>query len=219
MENEANRRDFLRSGSLAAAGLLAAGAGPNAPADEPPKPAPKHDHQPDHREYPRTHAGPGGAVGSATDRGKLVPGRRAGGEPPVLVERPDLPNNLPWKMVNGAKEFHLHAQPVKRELLPGQFRNHWGYNGTMPGPTIQVTDGDRVRIVLHNELPEPTELYLHGLELPNVTGGVGFVTQNPIKPGSTGVYELTLQQTGTYFYHPYGARQGPASGRNPWGQE
>jgi FtsP/CotA-like multicopper oxidase with cupredoxin domain len=206
MENEANRRDFLRSGSLAAAGLLAAGAGPNAAADEPPKPAPKHDHQPDHREYPRTHAGPGGAVGSANDRGKLVAGLRSPTEPPVPVETPDLPD-LPWKMVNGAKEFHLHAQPVKRELLPGQFMNHWGYNGTMPGPTIQVTEGDRVRIVLHNELPEPTELHLHGLELPNVMDGVSFVTGDPIKPGGMGVYELTVHQTGTYFYHPHGAMQ------------
>src|SRR6202023_889375 len=77
-----------------------------------------------------------------------------------------LPNNLPWKTVKGAKEFHLHAQPVKRELLPNNFMNHWGYNGTMPGPTIQVTEGDRVRIVLHNDLPESTELHLHGLELP-----------------------------------------------------
>jgi hypothetical protein len=145
-------------------------------------------------------------VGNPTDRGKLVPGLRSPTAPPVPVETPDLPS-LPWKMVNGAKEFHLHAQPVKRELLPGDFMNHWGYNGTMPGPTIQVAEGDRVRIVVHNHLPEPTELHLHGLELPNAMDGVPHVVQEPIKPGGTGVYELTVHQTGTYFYHPHGAMQ------------
>jgi FtsP/CotA-like multicopper oxidase with cupredoxin domain len=146
-------------------------------------------------------------VGSATDRGKLVPGRRGTGKPPVLVETPDLPSNLPWKMVQGAKEFHLRAQPVKRELLPGNFMNHWGYNGTMPGPTIQVTEGDRVRIVVHNQLPEPTTLHLHGLELPIAMDGVPFLVQDQIKPGGTGVYEFTVHQTGTYFYHPHEAMQ------------
>jgi hypothetical protein len=146
-------------------------------------------------------------VGSPTDRGKLVPGLRSPNEPPVLVDTPDLPNNLPWKMVKGAKEFHLHAQPVKRELLPNDFMNHWGYNGTMPGPTIQVTESDRIRIVLHNELPEPTTLHLHGLEMPNAMDGVGYLAQDPIQPGGTFAYELTLHQNGTYFYHAHGAMQ------------
>jgi FtsP/CotA-like multicopper oxidase with cupredoxin domain len=185
---------------LAAAALLAQGEAQ----PEKKQPDPK---QPDFQSYPRDHAGPGGPLGSPTDRGKLVPGRRSPTEPPPLVETPDLPNNLPWKMVKGAKEFHLHAQPVKRELLPNNFMNHWGYNGTMPGPTIQVTEGDRVRIVLHNELPEPTTLHLHGLELPVAMDGIPFVTQDPIKPGGTGVYELTVHQTGTYFYHPHEAMQ------------
>jgi manganese oxidase len=190
VDAHSNRRDFLRVGTLASAGLVAtAGAAPIT------------------QEYPRDHPGGGGPVGSPTDRGKLVPGVRAAGEPPVLVETPDLPNNLSWKLVNGAKEFHLHAQPVKRELLPGDFMNHWGYNGTMPGPTIQVTEGDRVRIMLHNELPEPTTLHLHGLELPIAMDGVPFLAQDPIKPGGMAVYELTLHQNGTFFYHAHGAMQ------------
>jgi FtsP/CotA-like multicopper oxidase with cupredoxin domain len=204
MTGETTRRTFL-AGGTAAAGLLAAGAAGTEPPPEP------HHHQgvPEASggAYPRDHAGRGGPVGSPTDRGKLVPGVRSPNEPPVPVETPDLPDNLPWKLVGGAKEFHLHAQPVKRELLPGAFINHWGYNGTMPGPTIQVTEGDRVRIVLHNGLPEPTELHLHGLELPIAQDGVPFVVQDPIKPGGTGVYELTVHQTGTYFYHPHGAMQ------------
>src|SRR5260370_4997285 len=168
----------------------------------------QHDHgHPLSKDFPRDHAGPGGPVGSPTDRGRLVPGLRAATEPPVLVETPDLPNNLPWKMVNDAKEFHLHAQPVKRELLPNDFMNHWGYNGIMPGPTIQVTEGVRVRIILHNELPERTTLHLHGLELPIAMDGVAFLAQDPIQPGGMGIYELTLHQNGTFFYHAHGAMQ------------
>ena len=122
------------------------------------------------------------------------------------VEVPDVPS-LPFKLVEGVKEFHLHAQPVKRELLPGAFMNHWGYNSTVPGPTIEVNEGDRVRIVLHNELPEPTTLHLHGLELPVAMDGIPYVTQDPITPGETGVYEVTLHQNGTFFYHPHFAMQ------------
>jgi len=113
MNPDSTRRDFLRHGTLAA-GLLAAGATPQAQGAEPQdKKHQDHQHH-DHEAYPRDHAGPSGPLGSPTDRGKLVAGVRSPTEPPVLVETPDLPNNLPWKLVNGAKEFHLHAQPVKR---------------------------------------------------------------------------------------------------------
>jgi FtsP/CotA-like multicopper oxidase with cupredoxin domain len=209
MEPENTRRDFLIA-STATAGVLAAGSASQAEAAAPPARPAKHEHGHEHhggQDYPRTHAGPGGPVGSATDRGKLVGGLRKPGQPPVLVETPDLPSTLRWKRVKGAKEFHLDSQPVKRELLPGAVMNHWGYNGTMPGPTIQVSEGDRVRIVLHNHLPEPTSLHLHGLELPNVMDGVPFVVQDPIMPGKTGVYELTVHQTGTFFYHAHEAMQ------------
>jgi FtsP/CotA-like multicopper oxidase with cupredoxin domain len=192
---ESTRRAFLLGGPLATAGALTAVASPAQAEGQPATQKHEHKHE-GAQEYPRDHAGPGGPVGSPTDRGKLVAGRRSAGLPPVPVETPDLPNNLAWKMVKGAKEFHLHAQPVKRELLPGAFMNHWGYNGTMPGPTIQVTEGDRVRIVLHNELPEATSLHLHGLELPNVMDGVPYLTQDPIQPGGTGVYELTRRPGG-----------------------
>jgi manganese oxidase len=208
MQPDSTRRDFLVAGAAATAGLAAAGTGQAAPGAEPPaQPRQGQERQGAPADFPRDHAGRGGPVGSPTDRGKLVPGLRSPTEPPVLVETPDLPNSLPWKVVRGAKEFHLRAQPVKRELLPGQFMNHWGYNGTMPGPTIQVTEGDRVRLVVHNELPEATTLHLHGLELPVAMDGVPYVVQEPIKPGGTGVYELTVHQNGTYFYHSHEAMQ------------
>ena len=205
MRSETTHRRFLQGGVLATAGLLAAClclAGRSAPSDS--KAAPER--QPAPPDFPRDHPGVGGPVGSTTDRGKLVPGRRGAAEPPVKVVAPDLPD-LPYKVVDGFKEFHLTAEVVKRELLPGHVMNHWGYNGTFPGPTIQVVDGDKVRIVVHNNLPEPTTLHLHGLELTNSMDGVPHLTQRPIMPGKTGVYELTLHQTGTYFYHAHDAMQ------------
>jgi hypothetical protein len=168
--------------------------------------APEHKHHAASGDFPRDKPGPAGPVGSDTDRGKLVAGFRDLKLPPLPVVTPDIPD-LPYKLVDGFKEFHLHAEVVKRELLPDQQMNHFGYNGTFPGPTIQVVEGDKVRIVVHNHLPEETTLHLHGLELLNSMDGVPYLQQHPIQPGKTGVYELTLHQTGTFFYHSHDPMQ------------
>jgi FtsP/CotA-like multicopper oxidase with cupredoxin domain len=209
MNSETTRREFIRIGGIGAAGIVTAGAAHVASAQHQNHEAGTDQGHEGHTPTSSpalTQPGPGGPFGSPTDRGKLVSGNRSASDPPVPVEAPDLPK-LSWELKDGVKEFHLTAQPVKRELLPGVLMNHWGYNGTMPGPTIEVNEGDRVRIVVHNELPEPTTLHLHGLELPNALDGVEFVTQDPIMPGKTGVYELTLHQNGTFFYHPHMAMQ------------
>jgi FtsP/CotA-like multicopper oxidase with cupredoxin domain len=205
MEPESTRRQFLLGGAAAAAGLAAGGPAPGA---EPPTPPP-HDHEHHHgtQDYPRDHPGPGGTVGSDTYLGKLVPGlTRKPSDPPVPVETPDLPK-LRFKLVDGVKEFQLHCMNTRREFLPGQWIDVWGYNGSMPGPTIEVNEGDRVRIVVHNMLPESTTLHLHGLELANRYDGVHGVTQEPIRPGEKFVYELELHQAGTFFYHSHGPMQ------------
>ena len=77
----------------------------------------------------------------------------------------------------------------------------WGYNGSVPGPTIEVTEGDRIRVILKNELPEPTSIHWHGLEIPNSQDGAGGVTEAPTPPDGTHVYEFTLYQHGTFMYH------------------
>jgi hypothetical protein len=134
--------------------------------------------------------------------GKLVPGLRKPGLAPVEFVAPDL-SKLEWKMVGGAKEFHLHCMAVKQEFLPGIHMNVWGFNGSMPGPTIEATQGDRVRIVVHNDLPEPTSMHWHGFELPVAMDGVPWLVQNPIPPGKAFKYEFDLHQTGTFFYHSH----------------
>jgi manganese oxidase len=111
--------------------------------------------------------------------------------------------SLPWKMDNGVKEFHLIAEPVQREFAPGMLVNCWGYNGSTPGPTIEAVEGDRVRILVTNRLPEHTTIHWHGIFLPNGMDGVGGLTQPHIKPGETYVYEFTLRQHGSFMYHPH----------------
>lgn len=206
MPSETTRRQFLTG--VAAAGIATAGTATEPEkVTQPPREVSGHAHHDHGGDYPRDRAGPGGPVGSPTDRGRLVRGHRAAGEPPVPVVTPDLPAKLPWNMKDGAKEFHLHAKHTRREFLPGQSFDVWGYNDSMPGPTIEAVEGDRVRIIVHNELPESTTLHLHGLELPNRFDGVHCLTQEPIKPGATFAYELTLHQNGTFFYHSHGPMQ------------
>ncbi|HEY7388369.1 MAG TPA: copper oxidase [Bryobacteraceae bacterium] len=124
----------------------------------------------------------------------------------VPVVTPDVAD-LPFTMDNGTKEFHLVAEPVKQSVIPGRTLDLWGFNGSAPGPTIQAKEGDRVRIVFDNHLPEPTGIHWHGLELPVEMDGVPGIGQKPIMPGERFVYEFTLHQNGTFFYHSHMAMQ------------
>jgi FtsP/CotA-like multicopper oxidase with cupredoxin domain len=110
---------------------------------------------------------------------------------------------LPWRMKDGVKEFHLVAEPVVREIAPGMKAHLWGYNGQSPGPTIEVVEGDRVRIFVTNRLPEHTTIHWHGQRLPNGMDGVGGLNQPAIKPGKTFVYEFVARRPGTFMYHPH----------------
>ena len=111
--------------------------------------------------------------------------------------------SLPWRMNNGVKEFHLVAEPVVREMSPGFNANLWGYNGQSPGPTIEVVEGDRVRIFVTNRLPEHHAVHWHGQRLPNGMDGVSGLTQPSIPPGKTFVYEFEARRPGTFMYHPH----------------
>jgi FtsP/CotA-like multicopper oxidase with cupredoxin domain len=110
---------------------------------------------------------------------------------------------LPWRMKAGWKEFHLVAEPVRREIAPGMTANLWGYNGQSPGPTIECVEGDKVRIFVTNKLPEHTTIHWHGVLLPNGMDGVGGLTQPQIPAGKTYVYEFVMKHSGTFMYHPH----------------
>ncbi|RVT51059.1 multicopper oxidase family protein [Rubrivivax albus] len=109
----------------------------------------------------------------------------------------------PWRMKGGVKEFHLVAEPVVREMTPGVTAHLWGYNGQSPGPTIEVVEGDRVRIFVTNRLPEHTSIHWHGQRLPNGMDGVTGLNQPGIPSGKTFVYEFVARRPGTFMYHPH----------------
>jgi FtsP/CotA-like multicopper oxidase with cupredoxin domain len=111
--------------------------------------------------------------------------------------------SLPWRMVGGYKEFHLIANEFEHEFAPGSNARCWGYNGSTPGPMIEAVEGDRVRILVTNKLPEPTTVHWHGILLPNGMDGISGLTQPAIGVGETWAYEFTLRQHGTFMYHPH----------------
>jgi FtsP/CotA-like multicopper oxidase with cupredoxin domain len=141
-----------------------------------------------------------------------APQQSSAGTAPPLVPPNGRPYNpvvtlngwtLPWRMKDGVKEFHLVAEPVVREIAPGMKANLWGYNGQSPGPTIEVVEGDRVRIFVTNKLPEATSIHWHGQFLPNGMDGVAGLNQPAIAPGKTYVYEFVARYAGTFMYHPH----------------
>ncbi len=140
-----------------------------------------------------------GATGAAATQPPLAPQRGQSYTPVVTLNG----RTLPWKWKDGVKEFHLIAEPVRREFAPGMIVNCWGYNGSSPGPTIEVVEGDRVRILVTNNLPEHTSIHWHGVILPCGMDGVGGLTQPQIPPGKTYVYEWTVKASGSHMYHPH----------------
>jgi FtsP/CotA-like multicopper oxidase with cupredoxin domain len=107
-------------------------------------------------------------------------------------------------VANGVKVFDLIAKSVKWEVSPGVFQEAFTYNGTVPGPQIQVHRGDRIRIMLENELPQPTVMHFHGMTVPNAMDGVPYITQDPVMPGNYFRYEFTVKDPpGTYMYHSH----------------
>lgn len=109
-----------------------------------------------------------------------------------------------YRLENGVKRFHLIAEPVIHELVNGVKIQGWGYNGSIPGPTIIVNQGDYVQIILENRLSEDTSLHWHGLIVPNNMDGVPGPGGSPIvKQGESFTYEFYVQQAGTFMYHSH----------------
>ena len=125
---------------------------------------------------------------------------------PVRVVTPDLPR-LPFERDGAVKVFRLRAEPVRTEFVRRRAVDAWGFNGSVPGPTIEVDEGDTVRIIVENRLPEVFAPHWHGLEVPIAMDGVPGISQDPIAPGGSFTYEFTLHQNGTFFYHSHMAMQ------------
>ncbi len=177
------RRNFLR-GLMSAAGVATASAA-----------YAQHEHPP---------ARPQEGAKTPPPAGPVPPDQLGPGV--VSVVTPDVPN-MPWRLEDGVKVFEIAAEHVRTEFIPGRVVDAWGFNGSVPGPTIQVNEGDRVRLIVENRLPEGFSMHWHGLEIPNEMDGMPGISQDLIAPGGKFVYEFTLHQNGSFFYHSHMAMQ------------
>ena len=105
----------------------------------------------------------------------------------------------------GGAMTELRAAPGTAQLLapPAGSTDVWGYDGSVPGPTIRVKAGERVQRRLVNDLPQPTAVHWHGIRIDNAMDGAAGMTQNPVAPGGTFDYDFVAPDAGTYWYHSH----------------
>ncbi|HEX5615704.1 MAG TPA: multicopper oxidase domain-containing protein [Acidimicrobiia bacterium] len=104
---------------------------------------------------------------------------------------------------DGTKVYTLTAAETDWEVEPGKTVKAWAYNGMVPGPTMQLEVGDKVRVNFVNELPQSSAIHWHGIETPIGADGVPLVTQDPVLPGETYVYEFTVRNPQVAMYHSH----------------
>lgn len=163
-------------------------------------------------------AGAGGLLaacgGDESDMGMGVgtgvnPGTPPGTPSPGMT--PPLPEGQPLRAltrlantsaVPGVFEASLTAAAVDLELSPGVRTTFWAYNGEVPGPLIEVREGDRVRIAFSNRLPQESTVHWHGMPVPAAQDGN---PMNPVAPGAARIYDFVLPAdcAASYWYHPH----------------
>lgn len=192
------RRDFLKriGAGLSAMGAAIAGGGASTLLAQ------------DGHDGGETDTSHGGATAqtSGTDWQAMNEHHKAGidiflgnaGKDPSFWSRP-----MAYTMDGDVKVFEIVCQEIEWEPTAGLMYPAMAYNGMVPGEEIRVTEGDQLRFVVKNEMSESTAIHWHGLLLPNSMDGVPFITQPPINPGDTFVYEFTARNAGSHMYHSH----------------
>lgn len=111
--------------------------------------------------------------------------------------------DLEWRMEGDVRVFDLTCTATDWEVVPGKVEKALTYNGTVPGPTLRVVEGQPVRVNVKNDLEESTSVHWHGQRVPNAMDGVPFLTQPPILPGETFTYEFVPGPFGSHMYHSH----------------
>lgn len=137
-------------------------------------------------------------VDQATEAMEAIPDKNI----PLAKAKEGL-QELSYSIDGDTKVFNLTAEAVKWPLFATTLATAWTYNGMVPGPLIHVTEGDKVRIKVKNELSEPTTIHWHGIEVPNNMDGIPDVTQKAIQPGKSFIYEFVAKPKGTFWYHSH----------------
>jgi FtsP/CotA-like multicopper oxidase with cupredoxin domain len=206
---ELSRRLFIRTSAVGAAGAAAAIAAACAPAppaswvygSPSPSPLPTGTLLPSPTGHSNGHGSPAPSATPAADMDALAEA--------VVKRFPEATAKvgnqlLAPRIEGGVKVFDIAASAFEWQIdaLKAPV-SAVGYNGTWPGPTIRVTEGDRVRIVHRNDLAESTGMHFHGQNVPNAMDGVPFLTQPPIKPGESFTYEFIAGPAGSHMYHSH----------------
>ena len=105
--------------------------------------------------------------------------------------------------VRPLQAFEIIAAPTRLTLIDGRRLDVWAYNGQVPGPILRIRRGETLRVRFTNRLPQPTTVHWHGVRVPNRMDGVPGVTQPPIPPGGSFVYEFAVKDAGTFWFHPH----------------
>jgi len=123
--------------------------------------------------------------------------------PAATAGRGGLP--LAFTMDGDVKVFAVTCAETTWEFAPGKTVQALTYNGVVPGPEIRITEGDKIRLLVTNQMTQSTAVHFHGLVLPNNMDGVPFITQPPIKPGATFTYEFQARvgNAGSHMYHSH----------------
>lgn len=188
-DSKLDRREFLTIAGVTGIGLGLAACAPSAPA---PTPMPPMDMQggqgtPSVQDMDAMHeAGVNAFVANIETNSKTF-----------------WPAKMPFTMDGSTKVFQVTCKALDWETEPGKKVPAFTYNGVVPGQEIRVTEGDKVRVVVKNELPESTSIHWHGVHTPNSMDGVPFITQPPIKPGETFTYEFIAKPSGSHMYHSH----------------
>jgi plastocyanin len=126
------------------------------------------------------------------------------GNPPLGADQGDGTKLATFTTASdGYKEFRLRMAPIQWTVEPGVVKSAYAFNGIIPGPTIKVNEGDKVRIIVQNDLPEHSAVHWHGMVLDNSMDGVPDLTQPHILPGESFTYQYTAVATGTHWYHSH----------------
>ncbi len=133
---------------------------------------------------------------------KAVVDRFLGGEGATMPGQGNQP--LAPTMDGDTKVFELTIDPIEHQIdAQTDPLDALGFNGTWPGPRIDVTEGDKVRATFTNHMAESTGIHFHGQRLPNAMDGVPHVTQAPIPPGGSFTYEFVARSSGSHMYHSH----------------
>jgi FtsP/CotA-like multicopper oxidase with cupredoxin domain len=148
-------------------------------------------------------ASPAASPGGHDENALAVVKRFLDGESAALEGAGNQPYGDPT-VDAGVKVFDLTVDKITHRIEAQRDPiDALGFNGTWPGPRIDVIEGDKVRATFKNNLDESTGIHFHGQRLPNNMDGVPHITQDPIEPGESFSYEFTARTVGSHMYHSH----------------